>query len=258
MVSSGTGATTVMCTKKHDRGGQTKTYGNRHSPPGVMVLIFVVGTWFVAATVQADGFPMGSNTAGRHMVGIFLGFDPTFTLGVSYTYVIRAFNRPIALEMAFSAPLALVPDGDHGTVQSGVGTLLAPESSGWNGWLQGGLDLTAGRTGVSRERSVGLYAAATPGYFTSRWYAGPTFRYEKTLVTHRSHTAWYRDVYPEVADGWYTNDSGYFVLGAAGGVSVANSLALDGFVGYKLSDDLRSYDPFVIPASAKISMYYRF
>ena len=222
------------------------------------ILILILGSWAVTPNAFAAGIPLPGEMGRGHVVGISLGFDPTFTAGVTYAYIFRMAERPVAAEVAFSAPLALIPHGDHGTIRGGVATFAAPENSHWNGWIAAGLDLTAGRTAVSRERSTGFYVAATPGYFSRRWYAGPTVRYRKTLVTHREHTSWYRRVYPGVTDGWYRNNTGFLVLGIAGGVSVGRNLALSGLAGYKLSDDLRSYDPFVIPAAAELSMRYRF
>lgn len=223
-------------------------------------MALILGMWVRPADTWAVGAPMPGprNNEGSHVVGITAGFDPTFTIGITYAYLLPLAERTVALETALTAPVALIPHGDHASLRLGAATHAVSRTSPWNAWIAAGMEVAAGQTGVSRERSGRVYLAANPGYFTHRWYAGPAIRYTKTLVTHRRHTAWYRQVYPGAVDGWYANSTGFIVLGAAGGVALGKGLVVSGTVGYKLSDDFRMYDPFVVPASGEVSVGYRF
>lgn len=71
--------------------------------------------------------------------------------------------------------------------------------------------------------NFGLDMAGVIGYYRPRWFAGGEAGFDKAIVTHFKHSEHYKEIYPEVKNGWYEPATGgNFYYGIQGGYSFSN------------------------------------
>ena len=71
-----------------------------------------------------------------------------------------------------------------------------------------------------RMKNFGSDFSGIVGYYRSKWFVAGEFGFDKAIVTHLKHSQSYRDVFPEVVNGWYSPPSGgNFYYGLQAGFS---------------------------------------
>jgi hypothetical protein len=71
--------------------------------------------------------------------------------------------------------------------------------------------------------NFGLDMSGTIGYYRPRWFGAVEVGFDKAIVTHFNHSDHYRQIYPEVKDGWYEpSTGGNFYASVQGGYSFSN------------------------------------
>ena len=69
--------------------------------------------------------------------------------------------------------------------------------------------------------NFGADFSATLGVYRQRWFAAAEGGKDKAVITHVTHSDWYRqNIYPDAKDGWYLDAGGTYHYGVIGGVSV--------------------------------------
>lgn len=101
-------------------------------------------------------------------------------------------------------------------------------------------------------------ASMMPGYFGKKWYVGTELMYKWLHRVKYEHTDFYRAIFPEVRDGWYAYRNGYFNLSVNTGVRLSGTVDLDLRAGYRLSHDLKNYQPYIQPYFADLAVNFRF
>lgn len=93
------------------------------------------------------------------------------------------------------------------------------------------------------------------GWYRPGWYVSAEFGKDKAVVTHITHTDWYRDYYyADAKDGWYLDAGGFYHCGVAGGVTIRN-VELTGRLGLQQTEKFNTMSP---PLYASVGVAYGF
>ena len=77
------------------------------------------------------------------------------------------------------------------------------------------------KNAIYRGFNFGADATAALGYYRNRWFAAAEFGKDKAVITHITHSNWYRThYYPDARDGWYLDAGGTYHYGLAAGVAL--------------------------------------
>ncbi len=69
-------------------------------------------------------------------------------------------------------------------------------------------------------KSFGSDFSGTLGYYRTKWFLAGEVGFDKAIVTNLKHSQSYREIYPDVTDGWYSPPSGgNFYYGLQAGFS---------------------------------------
>ncbi|HSJ15056.1 MAG TPA: hypothetical protein VK939_11610, partial [Longimicrobiales bacterium] len=67
--------------------------------------------------------------------------------------------------------------------------------------------------------------------------------FDKAIITHVTHSDWYRtNYYPDAKDGWYLDAGGIWHFGVAGGIALGRT-ELTGRFGWRRSQDYNDVTP---------------
>jgi hypothetical protein len=71
-----------------------------------------------------------------------------------------------------------------------------------------------------RLLNFGSELAVNAGYYKSKWFVAAEAGFDKAIITHFKHSDIYKQIYPEVKDGWYEpTTGGNFYYGLQAGFS---------------------------------------
>jgi hypothetical protein len=160
--------------------------------------------------------------AGRNRLYTTTGLDPALFTSVGYARVVPVMGH--AFQLA----------GDVGVVTAGMDARdfrarLELQSSivRWRSLrLVGSATfLTRGtENSIYRGLNFGADFTGTAGVYRPGWFAAGQFGFDKAVITHVTHSDWYRTYYyPDAKDGWYLPAGGTFHYGLAGGVALGRA-----------------------------------
>lgn len=97
----------------------------------------------------------------------------------------------------------------------------------------------------------GADVSGTLGVYRPRWFAAGEAGKDKAIVTHITHSRWYRDnFYPDAKDGWYLDAGGTMRAGVTGGLALGRTeLALR--AGWQRTE---RWNPTTSPVYASVGM----
>jgi hypothetical protein len=103
-------------------------------------------------------------------------------------------------------------------------------------------------------KNFGGEFAAVFGYYKPKWYAAGEFGFDKAIITHAKHSAYLKESFPELHDGWYIPTGGNFFYGIQlGGSFKNNDLYLK--AGRMVAQDFRTSP--LLPFYAEIGINHR-
>jgi hypothetical protein len=184
-------------------------------------LRFAIGLALVAltardATAQWNAARLDGNP---NRVYSTLGIDPAVLPTVGYARIVRLFGHPFQLAGDVGVVAAEWDTRDFRARLDAFTSLLRWRS----------LHLTGSAAFITRGTSNSIYDGLNFGAdFTGalgvhrhRWFAAGEFGFDKAVITHITHSEWYRQYfYPEAKDGWYLTGGGTFHYGLAAGVTL--------------------------------------
>jgi len=97
-----------------------------------------------------------------------------------------------------------------------------------------------------------------PGYYSDKWYFGVEVMYKWLFGAKFTHTDYYKEIYPEVKDGWYKYQNGYLNLSLNIGKRITKRFDVDFWAGYRFTNDFKNYQPYLTPYFSNLSVNYRF
>jgi hypothetical protein len=98
-------------------------------------------------------------------------------------------------------------------------------------------------------------ASLTLNVYRHRWFAAGELGFDKAIITHVTHSDWYRThIYPDAKDGWYLDAGGTYRAGLAGGVALGRT-EIVGRVGWLRTEDFNELLP---PMYASVGVAFGF
>lgn len=157
----------------------------------------------------------------KHILSINAGWDYSFVYGLSYGYHLKT-KKPIILESSFSFASGEVIFDDFKTKIGGQINVYQIENFRFN-FAFHGIYRRYGNPIVTLQ-NFGADASTTIGYYKPKWFVAGEFGFDKAIVTHFKHTEIYKEVFPDVKNGWYEpTTGGNFNFGVQGGYSFSKS-----------------------------------
>ncbi|WP_312305380.1 hypothetical protein [Chryseobacterium sp.] len=158
------------------------------------------------------------NNKEKHILNANIGTEYGVIFGLGYGYKLNTAWFPMITGVEFS-----VPSG---------GTLLDDfkAKAGANiRWVKvNDFQLSTRVQGIFRRfenenvaiANFGLDMAGIIGYYRPKWFIGIEAGFDKAIVSHFEHTAHYKEIFPDVKNGWYEPATGgNFYYGIQGGYS---------------------------------------
>ncbi|MFC1539476.1 hypothetical protein ACFL6H_08630 [Candidatus Latescibacterota bacterium] len=184
----------------------------------VMISIFALHLNMVNAQV------LSPVSAGEQSVYFNLGLEPS--VGTTMGYVlgkhIGLLNRDMMLFGEFNIPVTKFDLGDS-QIRFGAQTSLLRHRK-WDFSL--GVAIAARKTKNSIFDAYGFGADITGliGYYSNRWSVAGEIGYDKAMITHLTHSDWYKTYfYSDAKNGWYANTGGTFHYGLRGGFMIGRT-----------------------------------
>ena len=176
----------------------------------------------LAATMTRDAAaqwnPVNRDMASNR-VYMTIGLDPAIVTSIGYARVVpiagHAFQIATDVGMAgtefdtrdFRARIAF---------ESSLVSWRSVHLSGSAAFLTRGTD-----NSVYRGLNFGADFTGSLGVYREQGFAAVQFGKDKAIITHVTHTDWYRDqVYDDARDGWYLDAGGAFHYGLTGGITL--------------------------------------
>jgi hypothetical protein len=108
---------------------------------------------------------------------------------------------------------------------------------------------------LHRAFNFGSDFTGTAGLYRRGWFLAGEFGFDKAIITHITHSDWYRrNVYAGAQDGWYLTGGGTFHYGVTGGLTIGQAeVAVR--AGLLRTED---FNELVTPGYATASLGFRF
>lgn len=163
------------------------------------------------------------------------GLDPALVTTAGYGRVVGIFGRPVQLTGDIGLAAAHLDTRDFRVrlgVQSSILRVHSIYLTGSATFLTRGTE-----NSVYRALNFGSDFTGTLGMYRRHWYAGGEFGFDKAIITHLTHSQWYRDnYYPDAKDGWYLDAGGVFHYGVVAGVSLGK-LEIGSRIGWRKTEN---------------------
>lgn len=157
----------------------------------------------------------------RHILNVNSGWEYSFIYGVSYGYHLKT-QMPIILESSFYLASGEVIFDDFKTKIGGQINIYQIESFRFNAAIHAIYRHYANP--LVTLQNFGADASATIGYYKPKWFVAGEFGFDQAIVTHFRHTDIYKEVYPDVKNGWFEpTTGGNFNFGIQTGYSFSRS-----------------------------------
>ncbi len=156
---------------------------------------------------------------GRNRVYTTFGLDPSLVTTAGYGRVAKVFGHHVQLTGDIGLAAAHFDTRDF-RARLGMQTSILHAGS---------IHLTGSATFITRGTENSVYRAlnfgsdftGTLGMYRHGWYAAGEFGFDKAIITHLTHSQWYRDnYYSDAKDGWYLDAGGVFHYGVVAGVNL--------------------------------------
>ncbi len=179
-------------------------------------------------------------TDPSHMYAAF-GLDPALVTTLGYGHAVSVKGHAFHVSGDVGVVTAHMDTRDF-RVRLGTQTSLVRWRS---------LHLTGSVTAIARGTENTIYrgfnfgadVTGTVGVYRRRWFAAGEFGKDKAVVTHITHTDWYRtNFYPDAKDGWYLDAGGTFHYGVAGGLTLGRAEVIGRF-GFLRTEDFNDLMP---------------
>ncbi len=168
------------------------------------------------------------NSDKRNAVSLQLGYDYALTLGAGYTRTLDFF-KPMLLGIEYSIPMGDNLFDDHKIKIGGEIELLNKKN----------LYVSAKAKGIIRRYqsdnvnilNFGSDLGLTAGIYKTKWYLAGELGFDKAISSHLKHTELFKEIYPQVEDGWFLSTGGQFYYDLNAGYSIHNLVDLNLKVG---------------------------
>jgi hypothetical protein len=147
------------------------------------------------------------------------GLDPAFLPTVGYARTVRLFGHPFQLAGDVGVVAAEWDTRDFRARVDVFTSLVHWRSlhlTGSAAFITRGTD-----NSIYRGLNFGSDLTGTLGLYRPGWFVAGELGFDKAIVTHVTHSDWYRRYfYPDARDGWYLTGGGTFHYGATAGLGL--------------------------------------
>lgn len=213
---------------------------------GILLSVVVTGEAWAQWNVARFG-------TDRNRVYSTFGLDPALVASVGYGRVASLFGH----DFQFT--------GDAGLAAARLDTRdfrarLSTQTSMIH-WRS--LHLTGSATFITRGTENSIYRAlnfgadftGTLGVYRHGWYAAGEFGFDKAIITHLTHSDWYRThYYPDARDGWYLDAGGIFHYGVTAGIALGRTEVGARF-GWRQTENFKEVSP---PVYGSLGLGFKF
>lgn len=193
-------------------------------------------------------------TKEKHILNANIGAEYGAVFGVGYGYKLNSKLFPMIAGAEFSIPSGQTLLDDF-KVKVGMNVRwIKVKDFQFSTRVQGIFRRFENENVVIKN--FGLDMAGVIGYYRSRWFVGAEVGFDKAIVSHFEHLEHYKEIYPEVKNGWYEPATGgNFYYGLQGGYSFSkNDIYFK--VGNIISQDFKTKPQ--LPFFAQIGYNYKF
>jgi hypothetical protein len=159
------------------------------------------------------------------------GLDPAVITAVGYARVGSLLDHNVQISGEVGVVTAKLDTRDFRTRLTVQTSLVSWRS----------MNVTGSATAVTRGTDNAIYRginfgaefSGTMGVYRQRWFTAAEGGFDKSVITHVTHSDWYRtNFHADAKDGWYLDAGGTYHYGLAGGVTVrkAELMARLGFL----------------------------
>jgi len=157
----------------------------------------------------------------KHILNINAGIDYSLTAGLGYGYQLKT-KIPIILNAEYSMPFGENLIDDHKTKIGATVRLIKAGKFAFTAKVQG--VFRRYESDYVRLVNFGTDMSVTGGYYKKKWFIAGEIGFDKAIVTHFKHKKFYKEVFPNVKDGWYEpSTGGNFYYGIQSGLSIMQS-----------------------------------
>lgn len=158
----------------------------------------------------------------RNSVYTSFGLDPALVSSVGYGRVVQVSGHSFQLTGEVGAVAAGMDARDF-RARLGTQTSLLQWRS---------MHVTGSATFITRGTENSIYRGlnfgadltGTLGMYRQGWFAAGEFGFDKAIITHMTHSDYYRKYYfPDAKDGWYLDTGGTYHYGLAGGIALGRT-----------------------------------
>ena len=190
------------------------------------------------ATAQWNVARFGTD---RNRVYSTFGLDPALVASVGYARVVPLMGHDFQLTGDVGVVAAHLDTRDFRARLSTQTSLLRWRS----------LRLTGSATFITRGTENSIYRAlnfgsdftGTLGVYRHKWFTAGEFGFDKAIITHLTHSDWYRKYfYPDAKDGWYLTGGGTFHYGMAAGIALGR-MEVGGRFGWRRTERFNELTP---------------
>jgi hypothetical protein len=150
------------------------------------------------------------------------GLDPAFLPTVGYGRVVSFFGHRLQLAGDVGIVAAEMDTRDFRArlhVLTSIVRWRSLHVTGSTAFIARGTD-----NSIYRGYNFGADLTGTLGVYRSGWFFVAEFGLDKAVITHLTHSDWYRTYfYPEAKDGWYRDPGGTFHYGLSAGFTVGRA-----------------------------------
>ncbi|WP_233431360.1 hypothetical protein [Flavobacterium tructae] len=157
----------------------------------------------------------------KHILNVNAGWEHSFVYGLAYGYHLKT-KLPIVVEASFSLPSGETVFDDFKSKIGGQINLYQINHFRFNAAIHG--IYRRYENPLVTLQNFGADATAIIGYYKPKWFAAGEFGFDKAIATHFKNSAIYKEVYPDVKNGWYEpSTGGNFNYGIQAGYSFRRS-----------------------------------
>jgi hypothetical protein len=151
-----------------------------------------------------------------------LGVDPSVVGAMGYARVLTIAEHPFQFSLDGSVAVGDADVRDFKTrlaVQTSVLSWRSVHLTGSLAFVTRGTE-----NSIYRGFSFGSSATGTLGWYRRRWFAAGELGFDKSIITHVTHSDWYREhFFPDAKDAWYLDTGGTYNAGVTGGLSLGRT-----------------------------------
>jgi hypothetical protein len=215
-------------------------------------------TILTCIVAQGQGFGQTMNWQSlkkedKHVLNINSRLEYGLIFGAGFGYQLNT-KMPVVLNLEYSIPSGKNVTDDFKSKIGGNVRLYHINNFQFSANIYG--VYRRYETNLVRMKNFGSDFSGVIGFYKPKWFLAGEVGFDKAIVTNLKHSQAYRDVFPEVTDGWYSPPSGgNFYYGAQTGFSFKNQ---DIYLkaGKVITQDFKTKP--TVPFFAQIGVNFRF